>query len=514
MYHLKKELSDTLLNARLEKIFFDGKSFYFQLYRQKERNYLKFNLTGGKSSCYITETVNTLNIDHPLLLTLRKHLTSSILIDIKQLSTDRVYEFHFKEFNIVTGVNIKILIFEATGRHNNLYLVDEDMEIIDCYRKIFSDTNRTLIPKATFKHMESNKISLENYKYNDNANELINKYDGISKNLALYLVQNPLVKPLSLKVIPSLYYNKIAYFYPILEQDYQTFNTISEAFDHKIVKVQSIKDKYFNFLNQQLKKVDKKKKVFEVQKLKAEKNLNYRHDADSIYASGLDLSLKIDTLNDISLDPLLTLNENAQRLYKLYHKAKRTLEYVKELSSNTESDYEMIISLINELELTNDNEVEQLLPLINELGYSRQKRREYKERRNKKQNKHRKQINITKFEYLDSIIYVGRNHVQNEYLINEIASRNDYWFHVKGAAGSHVILKTNNLTEELIRVTSMLAAYFSSQKLSSSIPVDYTLVKYLKKIPKLPSYKLNYSNEKTKYIDIDDNLIKSLEIGR
>jgi predicted ribosome quality control (RQC) complex YloA/Tae2 family protein len=109
---------------------------------------------------------------------------------------------------------------------------------------------------------------------------------------------------------------------------------------------------------------------------------------------------------------------------------------------------------------------------------------------------------------------VGKNNIQNEYVTHELARSEDYFFHVKDAPGSHVIVKTSTLNEFVIRKASMLAAYYSSLKLSSSIPVDYTLVKNIKKIPRLPGYKVLIKNQKTMFIDIDqekiENYIKQL----
>jgi predicted ribosome quality control (RQC) complex YloA/Tae2 family protein len=55
----------------------------------------------------------------------------------------------------------------------------------------------------------------------------------------------------------------------------------------------------------------------------------------------------------------------------------------------------------------------------------------------------------------------------------------------------------------------MLAAYFSSLRYSSSIPVDYTQIKNVKKIPKVPGYKVLLKNQKTMFIDIDEEKVNS-----
>jgi predicted ribosome quality control (RQC) complex YloA/Tae2 family protein len=102
---------------------------------------------------------------------------------------------------------------------------------------------------------------------------------------------------------------------------------------------------------------------------------------------------------------------------------------------------------------------------------------------------------------------IGKNNIQNEYLTHTYAHKDDYWFHVKDAPGAHVIVQTKALIESVQRKACMLAAYFSKLKNSSSIPVDYTRVRHIKKIPGKPGYHVIYTQNKTMYIDIDEDLI-------
>ena len=49
-----------------------------------------------------------------------------------------------------------------------------------------------------------------------------------------------------------------------------------------------------------------------------------------------------------------------------------------------------------------------------------------------------------------SRIFIGKNNKQNDYIVSKLASDDDTWFHVHNCAGSHVLLKTQNLTDDLI----------------------------------------------------------------
>jgi predicted ribosome quality control (RQC) complex YloA/Tae2 family protein len=104
---------------------------------------------------------------------------------------------------------------------------------------------------------------------------------------------------------------------------------------------------------------------------------------------------------------------------------------------------------------------------------------------------------------------IGKNNLQNEYVTNVYAQKEDYWFHVKDAPGAHVVVNAKTLTEPILRKAAMLAAYYSSLRFSSSIPVDYTKIKYIKKIPGVAGYKVTYQKQQTIYIDIDEQKLQT-----
>lgn len=66
------------------------------------------------------------------------------------------------------------------------------------------------------------------------------------------------------------------------------------------------------------------------------------------------------------------------------------------------------------------------------------------------------------------------------------AHGSDLWFHIQKQPGSHVILLTGGtpleeLPDQTIEEAAMLAACNSSGRESSRVPIDYTLVKNIKK---------------------------------
>ena len=134
-----------------------------------------------------------------------------------------------------------------------------------------------------------------------------------------------------------------------------------------------------------------------------------------------------------------------------------------------------------------------------------------------KLNKNKKKLKpkLLTYDYNGTFISVGKNNVQNDYLTHKLAKPNELWFHVKDAPGSHVVLhKTEDITEDEIRISALIAAYYSTLGDSSSVPVDYTKIKNLKKVPKIKGSFVTMTHQKTIYIDPLKNIIDSLKVKK
>ncbi len=171
----------------------------------------------------------------------------------------------------------------------------------------------------------------------------------------------------------------------------------------------------------------------------------------------------------------------------------------------TNSEINYLEEIISQLCFANNNDFEEIkLELISH-GY-------LKKKIEKKKNKTKKVI-LSKIQLDNTYILIGKNNIQNEYLIHKVARKNDLWFHVKDAPGAHVVLfvpdndEDYTPTEAEIRLASNVAAYFSKYSKSSSVPVNYTKIKNLKKIPQHQGYNVIYTNNKTIYIDPDEEII-------
>ena len=96
-------------------------------------------------------------------------------------------------------------------------------------------------------------------------------------------------------------------------------------------------------------------------------------------------------------------------------------------------------------------------------------------------------------------VYIGKNNLQNDHLTLKEATRFDWFFHVKGAPGSHVIMvvEGDEPPAEDFTQAARLAAYYSSKRGGVNVEVDYTQVKNIKKpagsAPGFVIYHQNYS---------------------
>ena len=107
-------------------------------------------------------------------------------------------------------------------------------------------------------------------------------------------------------------------------------------------------------------------------------------------------------------------------------------------------------------------------------------------------------------------ILVGKNNYQNEELSFRLSDREDWWFHAKGTTGSHVIVRTGGrqLTDRTFEEAGALAAYYSSGREGTRVPVDYTLKKYVRKPSGAKPGFVIYTHQHTPYVRPRENILR------
>lgn len=82
------------------------------------------------------------------------------------------------------------------------------------------------------------------------------------------------------------------------------------------------------------------------------------------------------------------------------------------------------------------------------------------------------------------VVMAGRTEHDNDILSTKIAEPDDWWFHVHGTSGSHVILRARQGTEpdrETLRMAAAIAAYHSKARTAGTVPITMTRARYVSK---------------------------------
>jgi predicted ribosome quality control (RQC) complex YloA/Tae2 family protein len=102
-------------------------------------------------------------------------------------------------------------------------------------------------------------------------------------------------------------------------------------------------------------------------------------------------------------------------------------------------------------------------------------------------------------------VFWGETATANDYVTTRIAKPNDYWLHVRGAHGAHVVLRTNGKPERVPQAVLLkaaaIAAKHSNQKHARHVPVTVTLGKHVRKPRKAAPGAVTFTNDKTLFVD-------------
>lgn len=178
----------------------------------------------------------------------------------------------------------------------------------------------------------------------------------------------------------------------------------------------------------------------------------------------------------VPLDPQLTASDNAQRLFKRYSKMKNSIATVEEQMVATHAEIAYMDTLLQQLSNATMADIAEIREELVEQGYVRHRGKKLKQ---KKKNDKPKLTCYTSSEGVP--IYVGKNNIQNEYLTNRLAQSSDTWLHTKDIPGSHVVIRSTQFNDETLHEAAMISAYYSQAKESSQVPVDYTLIRHVRK---------------------------------
>lgn len=515
------ELNQTLQNGRVTKISQPYPNEVILTIRANRTNYPVLLSANPRYARFQITQIPYTNPAVPTNFTmmLRKYLEGAKLLKIKQLDNDRVVYFEFLTRNELGDKLPLLLSAEIMGRYSNVILINQSTnKIIDTIKHVGMDQNRyrTLLPGATYRQpptqnkenpfeQDSNTFEELIQKYPNRevlADNLLKQYQGISRDNALALADklhssNNFVQAfndflaMTEDPVPTMNGNNFSIFAD--NPNDKKFTTLSEMLDvfyHTKAnrdRVQQQGGQLLHVIRKNLQRNKKKLKKLS-NELKATENADeYRIKGEVLttYLYQIKRGMtKIALPNfydnnkeiTISLSNQLSPSQNAQKYFKKYQKLKNAVTFVNEQIELTKKEVAYLEEIQTQIELATPADLNDIKTELQQEGYIKKKQQK---------SKHSSRVKINKPESFiasdGTEILVGKNNLQNEKLTLHTAKKTDIWLHAKNIPGSHVIIKSNNPSDETLFEAAMLAAYFSKFRSSANVPIDYVQVKNIRK---------------------------------
>lgn len=567
--NMVKEMNETILGGKINKIAQpEADELLLTIKNNKTQYRLLISAGASLPLIYFTQQNKPSPMTAPnFCMLLRKYIGSGKFTKIWQPGLERIIHFEIEHLNELGDLCKKDLIVEIMGKHSNIIFCDDKSMILDSIKHVgahMSSVREVLPGRSYFIPATQEKLDPLTITEQDFRDSVCKKPMPLAK--ALYMTLTG-ISPLAAEEIcyrSSLESSQSANSLSELEQThlYHIFSLImndvregnftpnilfhgKEPVDFSSIEMTQYQDftaqvypsisevleSYYAVKNTltrirqrsaDLRRIvqtaldrDRKKYDLQLRQLKdTGKREKYRINGELINAYGYGLepgAKKLEALNyytnemvTIPLDPTLTPQENAQKNFDRYNKLKRTYEALSSLILETRDAIEHLESISTALDIAlSEEDLVQIKEELTQYGYIRRKYTEKKVR-----------ITSKPFHFLSSDgyhMYVGKNNYQNEELTFKFATGNDWWFHAKGAPGSHVIVKNpsgGEMPDRTYEEAARLAAHYSSNSKAEKVEIDYVQKKHVKKVNgKMPGFVIYHTN----YSMVIDSDISGIE---
>lgn len=555
--NMVRELNDTICGGKINKIAQpENDELMLTIKNQKTQYRLLISAGASLPLIYLTQVNKPSPMTAPnYCMLLRKHIGSGKILRVYQPGLERIINFEIEHLNELGDVCRKTLVVEIMGKHSNIIFCSEDGMIIDSIKHVSLQMSsvREVLPGRTYFIPETQhkwnplEVSAETFvteisaKPMALAKALYTTFTGISPLTAeevchraslesaqsansfsemelthLYGIFSFIMEdvkngnftpniifqgeePVDFSSIQlTQYEDKTTMAYPTISEVLENYYAVKNTITRIRQKSSDLRRIVQTALERNRKKYD-----LQLKQLKdTEKRDKHKVYGELINTYGYNLepgAKKLEALNyytnemiSIPLDPTLTPQENAKKNFDKYNKLKRTYEALTDLIEETQDEITHLESISTSLDIAlSEEDLVQVKEELMDYGYIKRKYTG-------------KKVKITSkpFHYLSSDgyhMYVGKNNFQNDELTFKIATGNDWWFHAKGAPGSHVIVKANNeeLPDRTFEEAARLAAYYSKNRNAEKVEIDYIEKKHVKKTnggkPGFVIYHTNYS---------------------
>jgi len=556
-----RELNNNLAGGRINKIAQpEGDELMITARGTEGQKRLLLSASASLPLIYFTEKNKISPLTAPnFCMLLRKHIGSARIAGIRQPGLERVVEFDLEHLNELGDPCKKMLILELMGKHSNLIFCDDKNMILDSIKHVSSHmssvrevlpgreyfitktqdkwdpltiTQEEFLEKVCKKPVSAAKALYSSltglspviaeelcYRASVDGNDSILSLNEISCIHLYHTLQRMMEDVKEGNFTPNIIYRgeePVEYGVLLFQQYGPEYHSVS--FD----SVSSMLETYYaskNILTRirqksaDLRKIvqtalerNRKKLILQQKQMNdTAKKEKYRVYGELINTYGYNLpegSKSFQALNyytneeiTIPLDETLTPAQNSKKYFDRYTKLKRTEEALTTQLADTESEIEHLESISNALDIArSESDLAQIKEELTQYGYIK---RHFSGKKGAKI-----QAKSKPFHYISSDgfdIYVGKNNFQNDELTFKFATGNDWWFHAKKMAGSHVVVKTKDgeLPDRTFEEAGRLAAYYSKGRTAPKVEIDYIQKKHVKKPggakPGFVVYYTNYS---------------------
>ena len=559
VHHIVKELRETLTGARISKIAQPEKDSLFLTCKGRDGQVrLLLSASASLPLIYMTDKNRQAPLTAPnFCMLLRKHIGNGKILSVTQPSLERIIRFEIQHYDEMGDLRTKTLVLELMGKHSNLIFLDEEGTILDSIKHVSAQTSsvREVLPgRSYFVPLSGDKkdpLTTDEQEFMDYVfvrsmplqKAIYSTYTGISPVIAeelcfragidssisagaaeekerIHLARQfslmmedvkeerftPVIiydrkkEPVEFSSLPLTMYG---------DMDSCERGSISQVLEEYYAvkdKVTRIRQKSADLRHILAVATDRTAKKLDLQSRQMKDTQNasrYRLYGELLHIYGYEAAPGASSLTcpdyntgeeiSIPLDPTKSASANAARYFERYEKMKRTAQALKEQIAQTRSDLEQLQSIRTFLDMALDEEdLVQVKEEMMDAGYLKRRSAGKKTR-----------IVSKPYHYVTADgydLYVGKNNYQNDELTFHTASGVDWWFHVKGAPGSHVIAKQKGadpLPDHVFEDAARLAAYYSASRSSGRAEIDYVQRKHVKKPngarPGFVVYYTNYS---------------------
>lgn len=544
-----------LVTGRITKIHQpNAQEVVLQIRANGGNHKLLFSIHSSYARVHLTEQTIENPAEPPMFcMLLRKHIEGGYIASIKQHTFDRIIIFEIDSKNEIGDPIVRELHVEVMGRHSNLLLIDkEQAKIVDSLKHLSPSVNsfRTVLPGQPYiappAQDKWHPLTVSDEQVKDffteekTSKEVVAQFAGFSPLHAEELVFRLTHAADAVTCFkqfmgafhdggmqPSfLFANNKTYFSPItlthLQGEITTYPTVHTLLDRVFfarAERDRVKQQAGDLERWLQNEIDKLK--LKTKKLSKDYDRASKLDQFQLYGELLMANIyafekgvkEVTVINyysesgeqmTIPVSERKTPVENAQSYYTKYTKAKNALIMVKEQLEKTEEEIAYFEMLAQQVQQASPRDIEEIREELAEQGYLKMRHAKKK----KKQTKPEPERFISS---TGVPISVGKNNKQNDMLTFKIAKRTDIWLHTKDIPGSHVVIHTTEPDETTLREAATLAAYFSKARDSSSVPVDYTEIRQVKKPNGSKPGFVIYFEQKTLFIDPDEAAILQLK---